>query len=131
MADAGEGEELPSGTRLAELEIERVLGSGGFGVTHLVRDVSSDSWRALKEYLPREWGTRHPSGKVGPRTGSSAKRNRAFGGLRSISGAWSGFWIQEGGEPLGSAFAQAQHVSGPAAAFGLHWSRCRRGQPEP
>ena len=38
MTDAGDV--LPRGTRLDELEIERVLGAGGFGVTYLARDVS-------------------------------------------------------------------------------------------
>ena len=46
------GDTLAPGTRLDELEIERVLGAGGFGVTYLARDVSLDAWRAVKEYLP-------------------------------------------------------------------------------
>ena len=63
---------LTPGTRLAELEIERVLGAGGFGVTYLARDLSLDARRALKEYLPRDWGTRRGDGTVGPRSGSDA-----------------------------------------------------------
>ena len=56
-----------------ELEIERVLGAGGFGVTYLARDVSLDAWRAVKEYLPRDCGVRMGDGTVGPRTGSDAE----------------------------------------------------------
>jgi serine/threonine protein kinase len=37
---ASGGKELPAGTRLEEFVIERVLGSGGFGITYLARDTS-------------------------------------------------------------------------------------------
>ena len=67
------GDTLAPGTRLDELEIERVLGAGGFGVTYLARDVSLDAWRAVKEYLPRDWGTRLRDGTIGPRTGADAE----------------------------------------------------------
>ena len=67
------GDTLAPGTRLDELEIERVLGAGGFGVTYLARDVSLDAWRAVKEYLPRDWGTRLGDGTIGPRTGADAE----------------------------------------------------------
>ena len=50
------GDALAPGTRLDEFEIDRVLGAGGFGVTYLARDLSLDAWRAVKEYLPRDWG---------------------------------------------------------------------------
>ena len=63
------GDVLAPGTRLGELEIDRVLGSGGFGITYLARDLSLDTWRAVKEYLPRDWGTRRKDGTIGPRTG--------------------------------------------------------------
>ena len=73
------GDTLAPGTRLDELEIERVPGAGGFGVTYLARDVSLDAWRAVKEYLPRDWGTRlRDGGRSGrgrgrtPRTTSGA-----------------------------------------------------------
>ena len=71
MTDTGDA--LAPGTRLDELEVERVLGAGGFGVTYLARDVSLDAWRAVKEYLPRDWGTRLGDGTIGPRTGADAE----------------------------------------------------------
>ena len=67
------GDALAPGTRLGELEIERVLGAGGFGVTYLARDLGLDAWRAVKEYLPLDWGGRGPDGTVGPRTERNAK----------------------------------------------------------
>ena len=66
MTDTGDA--LAPGTRLDEFEIERVLGAGGFGVTYLARDVSLAVWRGVKEYLPRDWGTRRGDGTIGPRT---------------------------------------------------------------
>ena len=65
-------ESLAPGTRLREFTIERVLGAGGFGVTYLARDESLGAWRALKEYLPRDWGTRRGDGAIGPRTEADA-----------------------------------------------------------
>ena len=74
VTDAGDA--LAPGTRLGELEIERVLGAGGFGVTYLARDLGLDAWRAVKEYLPLDWGGRGPDGTVGPRTGRDAEDYR-------------------------------------------------------
>ena len=70
------GDVLAPGTRLDGLEIERVLGAGGFGVTYLARDLGLDAWRAVKEYLPQNWGARRRDGTVGPRTGSDAEDYR-------------------------------------------------------
>ena len=70
------GDALAPGTRLGELEIERVLGAGGFGVTYLARDLSLDARRAVKEYLPRDWGTRLSNWTVGPRTQGDAEGYR-------------------------------------------------------
>jgi len=43
---------LPAGTRLEEFVIERVLGSGGFGITYLARDVRLGRQVVIKENLP-------------------------------------------------------------------------------
>jgi serine/threonine protein kinase len=43
---------LPSGSRLEEFVIERVLGSGGFGITYLARDSRLGRKVVIKENLP-------------------------------------------------------------------------------
>ncbi len=46
---------LPSGTRIEEFVIERVLGSGGFGMTYLARDTRLDRQVVIKENLPAQF----------------------------------------------------------------------------
>ena len=46
------GQALPAGTRIEEFMIERELGSGGFGITYLARDVRLDRYVVIKENLP-------------------------------------------------------------------------------
>jgi len=46
---------LPAGTRIEEFVIERVLGSGGFGITYLARDVRLDRQVVIKENLPAQF----------------------------------------------------------------------------
>jgi serine/threonine protein kinase len=43
---------LPAGTRVEEFVIERVLGSGGFGITYLARDTALGRQVVIKENLP-------------------------------------------------------------------------------
>ena len=43
---------LPAGTRLEEFVIERVLGSGGFGITYLAKDTALGRHVVIKENLP-------------------------------------------------------------------------------
>lgn len=52
------GKELPAGTRLEEFVIERVLGSGGFGITYLARDTSLNRQVVIKENLPSQFAHR-------------------------------------------------------------------------
>ena len=51
MSDPAE-QSLPPGYHLAEFEIIRVLGSGGFGITYLARDHSLEREVVIKENLP-------------------------------------------------------------------------------
>jgi TPR repeat protein/serine/threonine protein kinase len=52
------GKELPAGTLLLEFVIERVLGSGGFGITYLARDTSLNRQVVIKENLPAQFAHR-------------------------------------------------------------------------
>ena len=66
------GTALDPGARIEELQIEKELGVGGFGITYLARDLHLDVRVAVKEYLPDGWGTRRLDGTVGPRSASHA-----------------------------------------------------------
>jgi serine/threonine protein kinase len=55
------GKELPTGTRVEEFVIEKVLGSGGFGITYLARDTSLDRQVVIKENLPSQFAHRDTS----------------------------------------------------------------------
>jgi len=52
------GQSLPPGTRLEEFVIERVLGSGGFGITYLARDARLGRQVVIKENLPVQFAYR-------------------------------------------------------------------------
>ncbi len=60
---------LPTGTRLAEYELEGVLGSGGFGITYRGRDVKLGLGVAIKEFLPVSLATRQGSRVVPQHSG--------------------------------------------------------------
>ena len=63
---------LPPGTHLHEFIIERVLGSGGFGITYLARDTSLGRQVVIKEFLPVRVAWREPTtGTVRPRHSST------------------------------------------------------------
>ncbi len=59
---------LPAGHRLGGYRIERVLGSGGFGITYYARDIDIGKLVAIKEYLPNEFALRTGTGAVAPKS---------------------------------------------------------------
>jgi serine/threonine protein kinase len=62
------GQALPAGMPLEEFVIERVLGSGGFGITYLARDTSLGRQVVIKENLPSQFAWRETAtGTVRPR----------------------------------------------------------------
>jgi hypothetical protein len=73
---------LPEGTRLAEFELLRVLGAGGFGIVYLARDHTLLRQVAIKEYLPGQFARREADGTVTAR--SEADRSTLAMGLRSF-----------------------------------------------
>lgn len=56
--EAGRANALPVGTHLAEFELLRVLGEGGFGIVYLAQDHSLQRRVAIKEYMPASLATR-------------------------------------------------------------------------
>lgn len=73
---------LPPGTRFGELEIVRVLGTGGFGIVYLARDHSLEREVALKEYMPGSLAMRGRGQMVAVRPGSASETYAL--GLRSF-----------------------------------------------
>ena len=55
---------LPPGSRIAEYEIVRALGAGGFGITYLAFDHRLDGPVAIKEYFPADLATRGDAWRV-------------------------------------------------------------------
>ena len=57
---------LPVGSRLAEFEVTRIVGQGGFGVVYEAWDPTLERVVAIKEYLPTSLSTRQLDGAVAP-----------------------------------------------------------------
>ncbi|MEO8755587.1 MAG: serine/threonine-protein kinase, partial [Casimicrobiaceae bacterium] len=81
-SDRGDGIALPKGARLGELEVEAVLGEGGFGIVYLAFDHSLHRHVAVKEYLPGAYAFRRDSGTIAVRSAQHAETFAA--GLRSF-----------------------------------------------
>jgi len=61
---------LPTGHRLGEYVIERMLGQGGFGVTYLATHQALGIKRAIKEYYPTEFAVRDSQLTIRSRSGA-------------------------------------------------------------
>ena len=67
---------LPLGYMLEEYRIERMLGSGGFGITYLAHDTHLDKRVAVKEYLPNDFAMRDAERTVRPKSAAEAGNYR-------------------------------------------------------
>jgi formylglycine-generating enzyme required for sulfatase activity/serine/threonine protein kinase len=76
---------LRSGHRLEEFEIQRVLGSGGFGITYLARDISLDREVVIKENLPPFAFRDTASSRVHPKTTTGEDADLFAWSLESFS----------------------------------------------
>ena len=73
---------LPIGTRVAEFEITRLIGQGGFGVVYEAWDHTLERVVAIKEYMPSSLANRQSDGSVVP---SSDRHRETFDmGMRSF-----------------------------------------------
>ncbi|MBA4110187.1 MAG: serine/threonine protein kinase [Leptothrix sp. (in: Bacteria)] len=82
MPPVAEHDALPTGTRLDEFEIERVLGVGGFGIVYLAFDHALQRQVAIKEYMPVALAARGQGLGVSLRAASHAETFAL--GLRSF-----------------------------------------------
>lgn len=73
---------LAAGTRVAEFEVTRLIGQGGFGVVYEAWDHTLERVVALKEYLPGALATRAADGSIVP---LSERQRETFDlGMRSF-----------------------------------------------
>ena len=63
---------LPTGYKLNEYRLERVLGSGGFGITYYAWDENLNKPVAIKEYLPSDFAVRAEGATVRPKSGGDS-----------------------------------------------------------
>jgi serine/threonine protein kinase len=66
QAAATDNSLLPIGTRVAEFEISRLIGQGGFGVVYEAWDHTLERVVAIKEYMPSSLANRQSDGSVVP-----------------------------------------------------------------
>lgn len=65
-AGGGDAGTLPPGSAIAEFEITRLIGQGGFGVVYEAWDHTLERVVAIKEYLPTSLATRTGDGTIMP-----------------------------------------------------------------
>ena len=76
-APGAAGKALPTGARLGEFEIIRVLGEGGFGIVYLAFDQTLHRHVAIKEYFPASYAVRRDEQTITALSPSHADTYRA------------------------------------------------------
>jgi len=117
---------LPRGTVVNGYRIERILGSGGFGITYLAIDLLDQRF-AIKEYYPRQFASREHM-TVRPTTIEDAalfeecrerflREAQALVHLGRVAGASDGIVrVQTYFEAFGTCFLVMDYVEGPSLA---------------
>lgn len=136
MSDTNFQQALPTGTLLRgsanSYRIERVLGSGGFGITYLasttlsVDGISVKAHFAIKEHFPKELCFREPDGMVYCHTNNSERVEATLKDfvtearrLRKIAAATSNrniVKVREVFEANGTAYYVMEYLEGPTIA---------------
>lgn len=136
MSDTNSTQALPTGTLLRgsanSYRIERVLGSGGFGITYLasttlsVDGISVKAHFAIKEHFPKELCFREPDGMVYCHTNNSERVEATFKDfvtearrLRKIAATTSNqniVKVREVFEANGTAYYVMEYLEGPTIA---------------
>jgi serine/threonine protein kinase len=117
---------LPRGTAINGYRIERILGSGGFGITYLAVDLLQQRF-AIKEYYPRQFATREHM-TVRPNTEADTamfedcrerfeREAKALVLLGKVTGADGGIvHVQTYFEAFGTCFLVMDYVEGTSLA---------------
>ena len=113
---------LPSGYRIEEYEIVRVLGAGGFGITYLATDTKLDGPVALKEYFPHEHAVRAADQRVAALSTEESRALFTWGLDRFLDEARSVHRFRHPNvvrvhryiEALGAAYIVMEYVEGEA-----------------
>jgi serine/threonine protein kinase len=121
---------LPRATTVNGYRIERILGSGGFGITYLASDLLGQHF-AIKEYYPRQFAARRDM-TVQPNTAEDVelfdeckdrfmREAHALVRLGRIAGAADGIVrVQTYFEAFGTGFLVMDYVEGESLAAVLH-----------
>ena len=125
---------LPSGYALQEYRIEKLLGSGGFGLTYLAIDTNLNLRVAIKEYLPSDIAVRNPDQSVAPNSTNTGEdfmwgKRRFLDESRTIASFRHPniVRVMRFFEAKGSAYMVMEYVEGDALP---DWIKPRRPLPE-